>query len=256
MEEASVALVQRKYFVVERLCAEALRTAIAAEDFERAGRVCMPLLEARRLKRQLAIDSGRVTVVNEAVTESMEIRPGCYIVCPPRVGAEARTIRQMADQAEVPVIVLAREPATRAGLCPIVAVGPITVRAFVPEPPPPAAPSKPRKSAKPGNPPPPAPPPPAASVFPTFVPPPIEWVLETCEALGDAAIAQSSGATATDLVAELHARLQSCPDHEKLHQRLMEACERAAREPRRRKPTPAALPEFDEFGEGSLSSEE
>ena len=252
MEDASIALARRKYFDAERLCVDALRTSIAAEDYERAARVCMPLLEARRLKRQLAIDSGRIVIVSDPVTESTELHPGCYIVCPPRVGAEARTIRQLADQAEVPVIVLAREPSTRAGLCPIVAVGPITVRAFVPEPPPAAPAPKPRKGAKATAPSFAQP----AGVFGLFAPPPIEWVLATCEALGDAAIAQSSGVTACDLVAELHARLQSCPDHEKLHQRLMEACELASREPRRRKPTPAAIPEFDEFGEGSLSSED
>ena len=257
MEDASVALVERKYFLAERLCADALRTAIAADDYERAGRICMPLLEARRLKRQQAIDAGRIVIINEPVTEGMEIKAGCYIVCPPRVGAEARTIRQMADQAEVPVIVIAREPATRAGLCPVVAVGPITVRAFVPEPPPvdPARPGKPRKGPKVPDPAPPSPPSPSG-VFGAFAPPPIEWVLSTCEALGDAAIAQAAATTASDLVNELHARLQSCPDHEKLHQRLVDACERAAREPRRRKPAPAAPAEFDEFGEGSFSSEE
>jgi hypothetical protein len=257
MEDASVALVQRKYFTAERLSADALRSALSAEDFERAARICMPLQEARRLKRQLAVDAHRIDVVSEPVTEGMTLRPGCYIVCPPRVGAEARTIRQLADAAEVPVIVIAREPATRAGLCPVVAVGPITVRAFVNEPAPatPRPGSKARKGAKA----PAAPSQPAAPVSPVFgawAPPPIEWVLAAAEALGDAAIAQSVAPVAADRAAELYARLQSCPDHEKLHQRLMEACEQAAREPRKRKPVPQAPSDFDEFGEGGLSSED
>lgn len=255
MEDASAALVQRKYFAVERLCTEALRASIAGEDFERAARICMPLLEARRLKRQLAIDSGRIEVLSEPVVEGMTIHPGCYIVCPPRVGAEARNIRQLADAAEIPVVVIAREPATRAGLCPVVAVGPVTVRAFVAEPAPatakPAA--KGRKGAKAA----------AAtarstpeSIFGAWAPPPIEWVLAASEALGDAAIAQSVAPTAADRACELFARLQACPDHEKLHQRLMEACELAAREPRKRKQVPQVPDELDELEEGSLSSEE
>lgn len=255
MEDASVALVQRKYFAVERICIEALRTAIVAEDFERAARICMPLMEARRLKRQLAIDAAHVEIVKDPVGEGMTIRPGCYVVCPPRVGAEARTIRQLADAAEVPVVVIAREPATRAGLCPIVGVGPITVRAFVTEPMPAlvkAAP-KARKKSKASAPTPMALPP---AVFGPWAPPPIEWILAASEALGDAAIAMSTSPVAADRACELFARLQSCPDHEKLHQRLMEACELAAREPRKKKATAPLPPELDEFGEGSLSSED
>ncbi|HZW05776.1 MAG TPA: hypothetical protein VFF65_01530, partial [Phycisphaerales bacterium] len=81
MEEASVALVQRRYFAAERIAAEALRATIAAEDFVRAARICMPLLEARRLKRQRAIDAGRIEVVSEPIPEGTELKPGCYIVC-------------------------------------------------------------------------------------------------------------------------------------------------------------------------------
>jgi len=250
MEQASEALVHRRYFEAERLAAEALRSAVSAEDFERAARICMPLLEARRLKRQQAIDCGRVTLVNEPIPEGAPIKPGCYLVCPPRVGAEARAIRQAADAGQVPVLVIAREPATRAGLCPVVAVGPVTVRAMVPEPPAPPAPppSKPKKNAKPL---PEAP----RQIFGPWTPPTVEWFVAACEALGDAAIAQATAPLAADRVGELHARLQSCPDHEKLHQRLMEACERALHEPRKRKPAAPAADDFeDELDDGDLSS--
>jgi hypothetical protein len=251
MEEASTALVQRKYFLAERLCAEALRSALAAEDFERAARICLPLQEARRLKRQSAVDAGHILAVCEPMQDPAAIKAGCYVICPPRVGAEARTLRQLADEAEVPIVVIAREPTTRAGLCPIVAVGPVTVRAFVPEPPQPAPRpvAKARKGAKPEV-------APHAIGPAAAAPPPLEWILAACEALGDAAIAQAVSPAAADRAAELHARLQSIPDHEKLHQRLMEACEAAAREPKRRKPTPTIPVELDEFGVGSLSSED
>lgn len=252
MEEASVALVQRRYFAAERTAGDALRAALAAEDFVRAARICMPLMEARRLKRQRAIDAERIEIVSEPIPEGTELKPGCYIVCPPRVGAEARSIRQLADNAEVPVIAIAREPATRAGLCPVVAVGPVTVRAFVPEPP--EANAKATKGKKQRSSP--APGPVVSGLFGVWAPPPIEWVLAACEALGDAAIAQAVSPIAADRAAELYARLQSCPDHEKLHQRLMEACELASREPRRRKPVAPPPEELDELGEGALSSED
>ncbi len=81
-------------------------------------------------------------------------------------------------------------------------------------------------------------------------------MLAASEALGDAAIAQAAAPTAADRACELFARLQACPDHEKLHQRLMEACELASREPRKRKPVPQIPDELDELDEGSLSSED
>ena len=49
---------------------------------------------------------------------------------------------------------------------------------------------------------------------------------------------------------------QACPDHEKLHQRLMEACELAAREPRKRKPAVQVPDDLDDLDEGRLSSED
>ncbi|MDP1663217.1 MAG: hypothetical protein Q8L55_14970, partial [Phycisphaerales bacterium] len=164
-------------------------------------------------------------------------------------------IRQLADAAEVPIVVIAREPPTRAGLCPIVAVGPITVRAFITEPAPAVAKAapKPRKGSKAAATVPVAQPPVA---FGPWAPPPVEWILAASEALGDAALAMATSPVAADRACELFARLQSCPDHEKLHQRLMEACELASREPRKKKAGVPLPPELDEFGEGSLSSEE
>lgn len=251
MEQASESLVKRRYFEAEKLCMDALRSAISGEDYERAARICLPLQEARRLKRQLAIDSGRIEVVSEGLGEGYVFKPGCYIVCPPRVGAEARAIRQLADEQQVPVITFAREPTTRAGLCPLVAVGPVTVRAFIDEPPPVTQP-KPRKGAKQTQP---LALPAVKGLFGVYVPPPIEWIVAASEALGDAAIAQVTSPVAADRVDDLFARLQSCPDHEKLHQRLMEACEQATREPKRKRATPALIDEEeDEFGEGAANA--
>ncbi len=56
MERASLALARTDYFGAERTCLRAIARAVAASDWERAARMCLPLQEARRQKRMLAID--------------------------------------------------------------------------------------------------------------------------------------------------------------------------------------------------------
>jgi hypothetical protein len=64
----------------------------------------------------------------------------------------------------------------------------------------------------------------------TAVPGP-EWFQSAGEALGDAAIARvKAELPASWRVDELMLYLEAIPDHEKLHQRLAEACRDAARE--------------------------
>lgn len=210
MEKASAALVARQYFDVERQCVEAMSLAHHHLDFERMARICRPLQEARRLKRQLAIDADQFFVVDGEMPAKIE--PGCYLVRPPRVGLDGRMLREMADQAGVPVIVLVREPLTRTGLWPLVALGPVTIRAYI-DPPKPSAKKKAKKKTA------------AVDEDPDRVVPGIEWFLLAGEQIGDAAIA-SIEPTRSPLsrVEDLWLRLQAHPDHEKLHQALAEAC--------------------------------
>jgi hypothetical protein len=255
MEEASCALVARQYFQTERLCLEALNAANAVHDYERMARILLPLQEARRLKRQLAYDAGNVTLVDGDLPLTSQLRPGCYLVQPPRVGLDGRTLREALDRAEIPGVVVVREPTTRTGLWPIVALGPCTVRVRL-EPPRDLRPipGKGRRGAK------------AATAgnsskagskggtgskggvavrAPTEYTirldpvglPPVEWFESALEALGDAAIREIDPARPCWLrVDELLLRLQTVPDHEKLHQRLAEACLEAARTPCERPP--------------------
>lgn len=204
MERASRELVSRRYFEAERDCVEALARAHAAGDYERMARIVMPLQEARRQKRDMAFEAGEVTLVTGALPSGRALKPGCYLVAPPRVGVDGRALREAADKKKVPTIVVVREPTTRDGLWPIVAIGPVTFRARVrpPEGGPDALPSR-------------------------------EWMVEATEALGDAGIAQvppdADPYTRADM---LYERLQAHPDHEKLHQFLADACREAARSPR------------------------
>lgn len=225
MDQASAALVERDYFKCERVGMDALRRAHALQDFDRMARILLPVQEARRQKRDLARDSGRTFVVNDQLPSGRKLVAGCYLVTPPRVGVDGRLLRGAADEKGVPVVVLVREPTTRDGLWPIVAVGPVTVRAKV-TPPGPSVPSKRASERRKAS--------AAAMQGPggESTPPPPEWFVEASESLGDAAIEQiMSTAPAATRVDHLFQRLEAVPDHEKLHQRLGEACRAALLEP-------------------------
>lgn len=220
MEEASRALVGWRYFECQRLCEDALGKAHSVRDYDRMARVLMPLQESRRLIRQLAVDAGskkgggHVTLVESSLPEKA-IEPGCYLVTPPRVGVDGRTLREGAAKREVPVMVLVREPTTRDGMWPLVAVGPVTVRT---------------KVTPPGE----------GEWLEKDVRPSVKWFERAAESLGDAAIigameavaAAGGGGSAAVAVDMLMDRLTTIPDHEKLHQRLQEACRAALLEPR------------------------
>lgn len=200
MEQASVALVERRYADTRRLAGDALDRAHAIRDYDRMARIVLPLQEAQRQLREIALDAGRVTIVRAELPAPEAVAPGCVLVEPPRVGVDGRILREQAEQAGVPLVVLVREPATREGLWPLVSIGAITVRTRVPPPPDPALPS-------------------------------VAWFSAACEALGDAAIQQADGGTPHAIVDALIARLRGIPEHEKLHQRLADACREAARAP-------------------------
>ncbi len=249
MEQASKALVARRYFEAERLAVSALRKAHTRRDYERMGRILLPLQEARRQKRDLAFDaakSGAVFVVDAEVPSGRKLVPGCYLVAPPRVGLDGRQLREAADRREVPVIVTVREPTTRDGLWPVVALGPVTVRAKVT---PPTSPGKKGKSggpkavaskgAKPSK---------AGAVTVGVDPPPTpEWFLEANEHLGDAGSALAIQSSPHARVDALMNALEAIPDHEKLHQRLMDAAREAQHAPVRRQAAgPVASAEDDQ----------
>lgn len=227
MEQASEALVATRYFECERLSKEAMALAVQVHDYERLSRIVMPLQESRRQKRQQATDAKKLTRIDDAqalealLSGTKPIKPGCYLIEPPLVGADGRELRERADAEEVPIMVLTREPLTRTGLWPVVAVGPATTRTKLPPP-------SPKKLD-------------------------VAWVIHASEALGDVGLA---GLDPTDLAADradhLLELLATIVDHEKLHQALAEACAAAAREPdsNRNRERPVGVdPEDEGFAE-------
>ena len=219
MEKASKSLLDADYFAVERHAKKALVQARKINDFERMARVILPLQEARRQRRHEAADSGLRHILT-ARPGPRDLLPGMYLVQPPMVGMDARTIREQAEAAGTPIVIVCREPMTRLGQWPVVAVGTgsltmtLTVRTRIA--PPPGV--EPRETGMTRD-----------AVLET---PPAAWFLGANEALGDHAIAQ---VTATDPAAwrvdDLLEALDALPDQEKLHQALAAACREAQDQP-------------------------
>lgn len=204
MERASEALSQTDYFTCEQLSQQALEKALRISDWSRMRRILMPLEEARRQKRLAALDAGKVTLLEELPEGDLAIAPGCWLVEPPLTGADGREIRHLADERQIPILLLTREPKTQLGKWPIVVVGPVTIRTYV-------SPPKGRPDAA--------------------------WFVATSEALGDAAIqAVNPEAPAATRVNALFEALGSVRDHDKLHQALAAACDDALREERKTAP--------------------
>lgn len=212
MEKASESLVRTAYFEAERMAEKALQMARQDQDFERMARIVLPLQEARRQRLQIALDKGKVRVFIKPITEDMKIEPGCYLIQPPNVGADARRLRIAALAAEVPVAVLCREPLTQTRLVPLVAISPgVTIRTKV---------APPKNAEQPDMP----------------------WFTAALEALGDFAIesidAALSPAKRMDLLID---SLDAFPEHENLHQALEAAC-REARQQQRNAEEKSATP--------------
>jgi hypothetical protein len=144
-------------------------------------------------------------------------------------------------------MVLVREPTTKTGMWPLVALGPVTIRAYV-KPPEPAKTRKKQRKLDEDD-----PEPSAAWANDPF--PTVEWFLSAAEQLGDAAIAGLDlGRGAISRVEELVMRLQAFPEHEKLHQALMTTCEEAAKLPEKERRARQVSP-LDELGEEDEAEE-
>lgn len=198
MTRASEALSQTAYFEAERLANKAIITAFQGNDYEQMARIVMPLQEARRLRVQLALEVGTITIIDEqSVTEGMETKPGCYLLRPPRVGADARRLRIAGFEQENPVAVVCHEPLNMLRLCPIVAITP--GKSF-------------RATMKPPDP----------------EKPDLAWFVDAMKAIGDAAIQTIDlKKPATKRVESLMECLDAIPDHEQLHQVLEATCREA-----------------------------
>ncbi|MEM1183633.1 MAG: hypothetical protein AAGI53_01390 [Planctomycetota bacterium] len=214
MERASEALGATRYFEAVSLADRALRRAHAERDFLTMARVCLPLQEARRQIRQTALDAAEtegIVQLRHADDLPRPLRPGCCLVIPPMIGADGRALNRAAVKRRVPLFVLTREPMTQKLTWPMVSLAERSFRAYV------APPVELEYRSD-------------RMVRDAFDGPiPIDWFTSAAEALGDAAIAS----VGRDLhpwwrVDDLLVAVEAMPEHEKLHQRLADACRAAA----------------------------
>jgi hypothetical protein len=215
MERAEAAMRRRAWFESERLASKALSIARAADDFDAMARILLPLQEARRQRLAEAFETKKVLLIAEAPNEQTQVSPGIHLVEPPLVGADARRFRLLALEQEVPVAVVCREPITRMNECPVVAIGPVTIRTKIAPPKKPSAPTP-------------------------------SWMAKALEQLGDSALENlDPGMDLLKRIDHLLNCLETHPDHEKLHQALAELCREGARVGLRTPPpvTPAGYAE-------------
>lgn len=202
VDKAGAALSHEHHFEAERLGHRALMMSRQINDFARMVECIGPLRTARQIRREEALSHRKVNMVTEPVTEKVSVKPGCFLVQPPQVGADARRLRLAALQAEVPVAVVCREPQTQTGLWPIVAIGAgMTIRTKV---------KPPKNQSKPD----------------------MKWFIGAMEAIGDwAADIIDSDLELTKRIDVLLDRLDTVPDHDRLHDELEACCREAADEP-------------------------
>jgi len=195
---AAKAVKRAQLFEAERFARQALDLARDECDFARMAKIVPTLREARRQHIDAAADTGRMTILETQFTEEIGIEPGCYLVRPPLVGADARRFRLLAFSRKTPVAVLCREPLAQIGLCPVVAIsGGCTVRMKVD---PPLDPDE----------------------------PDIDWFLDAMDALGEAALETvDPEKEVVRRIDALLARIDAVPDYEGLHVCLEEACREA-----------------------------
>ena len=139
-----------------------------------------------------------MTILETPCTEESRIEPGCYLVRPPLVGADARRFRLLAFSRKIPVAVVCREPLARIGLCPVVAIsGGVTVRMKVDPP------------LEPDD-------------------PDLDWFLDAMDALGEAALETvDPDQEVVRRIDAVLARIDAVPSCDGLYACLEQACREA-----------------------------
>lgn len=206
LTEGQRAQASKDLFAAQAAAAEALRVSHQARDYARMAEAVGQLKIARQDIRRAAVKARRVTIVQGEIPSGADLKPGCYVVQPPRVGIDGRTLREIAAAARVAALVVVREPTTRSGLWPVVALGPVTIRTRIK---PPAGTSKPAKGEPRPTP---------------------AWVQGALDALGSASLEDVPQAPAAGRVEALLERLGTVPESAELHDQLQQACLAAADE--------------------------
>ena len=209
MERASQALAEMNYALCEALCVEALGKAHQADEWVLYRRIVLPLQEARRQKRQAAID-GLVLLGTAERAESLEKliedpRCGCIVVTWPYTAEDAWNLHRLARDNQRQIEVLFADNEAGDAAWHVTSFDQPSIRIDLP-------------AAKPewvGQ---------WVDALDTTPPTPAHWFMQASEALGNAALASIEAAPGTPAyLDQLERAIQAAGDHEILHQRLADA---------------------------------
>jgi hypothetical protein len=136
MQRGNDALNDGQWFTAETLLAKALGMLRSRQDWGGMAEALTPLHAARKGRRKLALASRvAIALIDEAPQEGAAVDRGRSLFQPPVVAADARRFRLAAMLQEVPVAVVCREPTTRLGEIPVVAIAPgATIRVRIDPP--------------------------------------------------------------------------------------------------------------------------
>ncbi|MAT80068.1 MAG: hypothetical protein CMJ29_00295 [Phycisphaerae bacterium] len=192
---------EQSWFTAEAHFLKALAASRSRNDWEGMIEIVEGVRQCRQAIRRKALVRGSVRICDDGVVETMELSPGRYLVQPPLVGADARRLIQHGRDRGVPIAVLCREPTTKTGLIPIVAIAPgTTVRVQI-EPP--------TKEAKPST----------------------SWFKSGLEALGESALEKVDPTKQVDRrIDTLLGCLDALPDCDPVYVALAETCTEAAQD--------------------------
>ena len=196
IDSAVAALDAGNWFEAERMSLQLIENARGVLDFDSMAAGVPVLRDARmaRFEAAFKIADGAIRLLENHVDEETVAEPGCWLIQPPLVGADARNLRAAALEQQVPVAVLCREPLTQLGLQPIVSIGRITIRTKI---------DPPTDGSNPD----------------------IEWYRYALDELGESAIDSiDTGTEITKQVDALLDRVNTVQEHARLHDALEEAC--------------------------------
>jgi len=224
METASEALARMDYLVCEQLCQQALAIARSRHHWDYYARILLPLQEARRQRRMIAAEGvvrlGTDNLGSNPVLWLRRLNAGCMVVTKPHTCKDAVELAQAVRRQSLCVEVLwADNPASDRCWTLRSFAGP-NISYVIPAPPAPwvntwMAPDTPDRPIQTAS--------SQASQNPG-APQPVDWFLEACEALGDAALEQVQTPVGNPRRVRLLERcLQVVTDHEILHQALGDA---------------------------------
>lgn len=209
METASQALAELDYARCESLCVDAMRQARDAQNWVMYQRVLLPLQEARRQRRQAALDGpillGTPQQEDDLPMHFEDIEQGCIVLTWPATTNDARFISQTLRESKQPVELLFADNTADAATWRITSFAGPGLSVDLPAP----------KADWIGQ-----------WVDPMSIAPPTpaHWFMQASEALGNAALAAIEAEPGSIAYLQALEQALACvDDHEILHQRLASA---------------------------------